>query len=338
MQQVCIHGPGDTRIDEVDPPDPGPGDVVVKVTACGICGSDLSYIRMGGITPDGSPTRLGHEMAGVVDWVGPDVSGTSVGDRVVVHPGDADSGEGLIGNGGPEGGLAQMLLVRDAARGGRVFPVPDDLPLDIASLAEPVAVGMQSANRTDAVLGDKVAVFGCGPIGLAAIATLVDRGIDVVGIDLSARRLELAGAIGAQAVLNPAEVDVWEELSRLHGTAPFIFGPTPATNAFVEATGSGAVITDIIEKGRAGARLSVVAMHLEPVPINFLFVMSKKLQIKGSMGYPDRFEDAIDLLGRRDLSTMITHRVPLANFDDALAVLDADKNCGKVLVTMGGES
>ena len=133
---------------------------------------------------------------------------------MVVHPGDADGGEGLIGNGGPEGGLAQMLLVRDAARGGRVFPVPDDLPLDIASLAEPVAVGMQSANRTDAVLGDKVAVFGCGPIGLAAIATLVDRGIDVVGIDLSARRLELAGAIGAQAVLNPAEVDVWEELSR----------------------------------------------------------------------------------------------------------------------------
>ena len=98
------------------------------------------------------------------------------------------------------------------------------------------------------------------------------------------------------------------------------------------------MITDIIEKGRAGARLSVVAMHSAPVPMNFLFVMSKKLQIKGSMGYPDRFEDAIDLLRRRDLSTMITHRVPLANFDDALAVLDADKNCGKVLVTMGGES
>src|SRR3954463_16677684 len=92
-QQVCVHGPGETRVDDVEAPDPGPGDVVIKVAACGICGSDLSYIEMGGFSADGGPMRLGHEIAGVVDWIGPDVKGVAAGARVVVHPGDLTGGE-----------------------------------------------------------------------------------------------------------------------------------------------------------------------------------------------------------------------------------------------------
>lgn len=336
MQQVMIHGPGETRVDNIAAPDPGPRDVLVKVAACGICGSDLTYIKMGGFCITGGAMPLGHEIAGTVDWVGSEVRDVSVGDRVVVFPGDPNSdGFDIIGNGGSEGGLTELLLVRDAARGRRLFRAPESVPLDVAALAEPVAVGMKSALRTGAEGFEKVAVFGCGPIGLAAIASLVDQGIKVVGVDLSQSRLEIAGSLGAEAVLNPRKVDVWEELIRLHGREQFMGSGIPATHAFIEASGSAQVINDIIEHARPGSRLSVVAVHMQPVATNFTHVMSKDLEIRGSMGYPGRFEDAVELLARRDLSNIITHRVPLERFNDALAILEGDKECGKVLVTNG---
>ena len=244
VRQVRVHGPGDVRVDEVAAPEPGPRDAVVRVVACGICGSDLSYIRLGGTRgPGAGPMCLGHEIAGVVDWVGADGRDVSAGDRVVGLPGNDELGR--IGNGAAEGGLTPLLLIREASRVRRLFRVPDALPLDVAALAEPLAVGMQAAARAEVQRGEKVAVFGCGPIGLFALATLLDRGIeDVVAIDLNPRRRELALALGAQAALDPAASDVWDELSRLHGTAPFMSGPTPATNAFIEASGAASVVGD----------------------------------------------------------------------------------------------
>lgn len=333
MLQVRVHGPDDVRVDEVAPPRPGSRDAVVRIAACGICGSDLSYIRMGGMAgPGPEPLCLGHEMAGVVDWVGAEVERVRVGDRVVVQPGNEQLGR--IGGGGPEGGLTPELLVREADA-GLLHPVPDAVPLDVAAFAEPLAVGMHAVEQADVGPGESVAVFGCGPIGLAAIATLRDRGHErVVGIDLSPARLALAEQLGAQAALDPSQVDVWDELARLHGTEPFMFGPTPATNAFIEATGSGRVISQVLDRARVGGRLSVVALHYEPVPTSFLMVMMKQFTIRGSMEYPARFADAIDLLARRDLSPLITHRFALDRFDDALATLSGSKDCGKVMVSV----
>lgn len=337
MKQVRVHGPGDVRVDDVEPPDPGPRDAVVRVAACGICGSDLSYIRLGGLSGPGSaPMRLGHELAGVVEWTGPEVAGIAVGDRVVVHPGNDELGR--IGNGGGEGGLTPSLLVREAARGDRLFRIPGGLPLDVAALAEPVAVGMQAVRRAEVSPGDRVAVFGCGPIGLFAIAALLDRGIDdVVAIEPNPRRRALALEIGARAAVDPTACDPWAELARLHGTVPFLYGPTPATNAFIEASGVATVIREVIERARAGARLSVVALHYEPIPTSYLLVLVKQLSIHGSMEYPPRFEDALDLLARRDLSRVITHRVGLDRFGEALDVLRGSADCGKVLVTIGSD-
>ena len=113
-----------------------------------------------------------------------------------------------------------------------------------------------------------------------------------------------------------------------------MFGPTPATAAFVEATGADRVIGDVIDHARVGARLAVVALHYSPVPTSFLMILMKELTIRGSIEYPPRFEDAVDLLARRDLSALLTHRVPLDRFPDALDVLRDAEGCGKVLVTM----
>jgi (R,R)-butanediol dehydrogenase / meso-butanediol dehydrogenase / diacetyl reductase len=337
VRQVRVHGAGDVRVDDIAPPSPGPRDAVVRVAACGICGTDLSYIRLGGRSgPSPTPMCLGHEIAGVVESVGREVQCITVGARVVVHPGNDELGR--IGNGAAEGGLTPTLLVREAARGGRLFPVPEGLALDVAALAEPLAVGMQAVERAEVTPSDSVAIFGCGPIGLFALATLLDRGIDqVVAIDLNPRRRALALALGAQAALDPAGCDVWDELARLHGTAPFLYGPTPATNAFIEASGAATVIPQVLERGRVGGRLSVVALHYAPIPTSYLQVMMKQFSIHGSIEYPRRFEDAIDLLARRDLSKVITHRLSLARFDEALGVLRGATDCGKVLITMGEE-
>jgi threonine dehydrogenase-like Zn-dependent dehydrogenase len=138
-------------------------------------------------------------------------------------------------------------------------------------MAEPLAVGMQAVNQAAVGPGDKVAVFGCGPIGLMAIATLADRGIDdVVAIDMSLSRLALARKIGAAHAFDPTQSDVWADLARVHGTSPFEFGPTPATDAFIEASGSDRVIGEILERGRVGGRMLLVALHYAPVPTNYV--------------------------------------------------------------------
>lgn len=332
MKQIVLHGVDDWRLDDVDDPEPGPRDALVRIAACGICGTDVSYVHMG-MTP-GHPIPLGHEMAGVVDWVGDEVEGIAVGDRVVVCP---TTDEGFpMGTGGGQGGLTPLLHVPDAA--GRLFAVPDDLPLTTAALAEPLAVGMQAVNQSEAKPGDKVAVFGCGPIGLMALATLADRGVtDVVAIDLSPARLELARRVGAAHVLDPTEVDVWDELKRLHGTAPFLFGPTAATDVFIEASGADRVIGDVLRHGRVDGTLVVVALHYQPVATSYVDLLMKQFTVRGSMEYPERFEDAVDLLARRDLSFLITHTLPLEAFGEGLAVLEGSKDCGKVMITMDAE-
>jgi (R,R)-butanediol dehydrogenase / meso-butanediol dehydrogenase / diacetyl reductase len=334
MKQLRVHGPNDVRLDDLPSPAPGPRDALVRMAACGICGSDVSFVHMGGIT--GKPMALGHELAGVVEWVGDQVSDATVGDRVVVHPVDEELGR--LGSGAPEGGLTPVLLVREAAKGRRLFRVPDQMPLRVAALTEPLAVSIQAVNQAEVRPGDKVAVFGCGPIGLLSIASLADRGIDdVAAVDLSPRRRDLAKALGAAHVLDPAETDVWAELARLHGTAPFMLGPTPATDAFIEASGSDRVIGEILEHGRVNGRLSVVALHYRPVPTNYAILLMKQFTVRGSFEYPPRFEDALELLSRHDLSSMITHTLPLEEFAHGLALLEGSKDCGKVMITMGDD-
>ena len=332
MKQIMLHGKNDWRLDDIVEPTPGPRDALVRIAACGICGTDVSYVHMG-MTP-GHPIPLGHEMSGVVDWVGDEVSNLSIGDRVAICP--SDGGGGAMGTGGGQGGLTPLLHVPDAASGRRLFKLPDDMPLTTAALAEPLAVGMQAVNQSEAKPGERVAVFGCGPIGLMAIATLIDRGVeDVVAIDFSRERLDLAMSLGASNALDPSEVDVWEELKRVHGTAPFMFGPTSATDVYIEASGADSVIGDVLSNGRVGGRLVVVALHYRPVPTSFLNLLMKQFTIRGSMEYPERFEDAIELLARKDLSALITHKLSLEEFGEGLAILEGSKDCGKVMITMG---
>lgn len=332
MKQVVLHGPDDVRLDEVPEPEPGPRDAVVRVAACGICGSDLRYVRLGGLAgPMPRPMPLGHELSGVVDAVGAEVTDVAPGTRVVLHP---TARGNMIGNGGREGGFAARLLVRDAAAGESLFPVPDALSDELAALCEPLGVGMNAVDRSGARPGEKVAVFGAGPIGLAAVAALGDRGVtDVVAVDLSPRRLGIARALGARATIDAGREDVFARLRALHGEQPLMGAPMAASDAYVEASGAASVIPGILRHARGGARLSVVALHGE-IPVNFLLVMMKQLTIRGAMEYPDDYRRTIALLSRRDLSPMISHRFPLERFHEALAVARDPAAAGKVMIAM----
>ena len=332
MKQVNIHGPGKVQLDEAEKREPGPRDAVVRVAACGVCGTDVRYVRMGGLT---RPMPIGHELSGVIESTGAEVSDLAPGTRVVLNP---TASANMIGTGGPEGGFTQQLLVRNAADGGCLFPIPDDLPMHLAALSEPLGVGMNAVDRSEVTPDDKVAVFGAGPIGLSAIATLRDRGVsDVVAIDLSPRRLELATALGARATINASEQDPWVELKRLHGEEPLMGMPMAATDVFIEASGAGKVITDVLQSGKAESRLTVVALHEQSVNVSFLWVMMKQMTIRGAMEYPADYTDAIELLSRWDLSPMITHRFPLERISEAIEVATDPNAGGKVMVDIDKE-
>ena len=282
---------------------------------------------------------LGHEMAGTVDWVGDRgrrARASATGSWCI--PGDDELGR--IGNGGAQGGLTPLLLVTRRRPRTGCMRCPTRMPLDVAAFAEPLAVGMHAADQADVRPGDGVCVLGCGPIGLAAIATLVDRGHDrVVAVDLDpdpARRSPSASVPRPRSIRSPTTCGPRSPTS----TAPrrSCSGRPPATAAFIEATGADRVIGDVIDHARVGATLAVVALHYAPVPTSFLMILMKELTIRGSIEYPPRFDDAIDLLVRRDLSALLTHRFPLDRFPDALDVLQESKDCGKVLVTMDDRS
>ncbi len=333
MKQARIHGPNDVRLDEVPDPVCGPDDAILEVVACGICGSDVGYAKIGGIqTRADAPFPIGHELAGVVAEIGKNVRGVKVGARVALHPGAAGFG---LGNGGPEGGFTKRLLVRGAAQGKSLFPIPDAMSFEQAALAEPLGVGMHAVDQANVRPGDKVAILGAGAIGLSAAVTLLDRGIeDVCVVDLSAARLEVARKLGVPNVVESRNADLWEGLGEIHGRQSFYGSSLVGTNVFIEATGSGALLEQVVARCAPATRVSVVALHRKPVQIDFMTVLMKQMTLVGAMEYPERYEEMLELIERRDPSAMITHRFALADFVEAFAIASAPDAGAKVMIEM----
>jgi 2-desacetyl-2-hydroxyethyl bacteriochlorophyllide A dehydrogenase len=331
MPLVQVHGVDDVRIDAVACPSPGPGDVLVRVAACGICGSDLGYISQGGLGR--IPMPLGHELAGTVEACGERIAELAIGQRVTVNP--MANGQS-IGNGGSEGGFAPLLLVKDVDRSPlAVIPLPDTISFEQGALIEPLAVAMHGVHQSGAQAGQSVLVFGAGPIGLCTVIVLRHFGIDRIAVaDRSDHRLKLAADLGARVTVNTDRDELAASLRNAHGEADVMGMPTPATDIYIEATGVGAVLQQCVSLARQGATITVLGVHKEPIELHPVNILIKELHLVGAMAYPVEFPQVIDMLSSGDvtLEPLISHHFPLDEFHDALAVARQPERAAKVMI------
>ncbi|BBY68579.1 threonine dehydrogenase [Mycobacterium intracellulare M.i.198] len=331
-----VTGPGKAEVLDAERPTVGPNDVLVRMRACGICGSDAFYITIGGLPPRQGHTPLGHEPAGEIAEVGAKVSGLAVGDHVVINPMAAPSG--IIGNGGPSGALADYLLIENAVRGTSLEVIPDHVPWEVAALNEPMAVARHGANRCRPKPTDKVAVFGAGPIGLGATLAFKSLGVShVVVVDLLPGRLDKALQIGADAVINSADEDVVARLIELHGAGDSMYPGKAGTNIYLDAAGVPAVVNTALAAAQKGATVGIVGVHKEPVPVDLINLMSNEITLLGSMGYPDEiFEVTKDLVANWEkYALIVSHTIPFGSVGDALELAQTPGAADKVVVTFG---
>ncbi|MEJ3749196.1 zinc-binding dehydrogenase [Actinomycetes bacterium KLBMP 9797] len=340
MKAIQVGAPGAVDVIEIERPTPGPKDVLLRMRACGICGTDVDHVRRGGVPfgPGGQlvPVNIGHEPAGEVAEVGAEVSGLAVGDRVVVNP--MASRTGLMGNGEPYGAMSEYLLVENAVVGKSLAIIPDAVPFDVAALNEPMAVARHCVNRSGATPTDKVIVFGAGPIGLGATIWLKLRGVQhVVVADVVPERLALATEVGADAVIDSSREDVAARLTELHGAATNALGqPRPATDIYIDAAGVTAVVNTALGAGKWGAKLVMVAVQKKPAPIDLSVMLRSEMTLVASMGYPTEiFEVTPEIADHWErFAKLISHRVPLSDAKRAFELVMTPGAADKVILTL----
>jgi threonine dehydrogenase-like Zn-dependent dehydrogenase len=339
VRAAVVRGARDVRLERRARPEPGPGEARVRVSACGLCGSDLHLFGLGLYRPGVVP---GHEVAGVVDALGPGAAGLSVGDAVAVEPlhscgrcrfceqgRDAICPEAAFYGVHRDGGMADFLVV--PAR--RCFPVPRDLVPAVAALAEPTAVAMHGLRRGGFAAGQRVLVLGAGAIGLLVL--LAARRLGAREVWISARhahQAERARRFGAQRVLAESEASA-EALAGMPAAERL--------DVCVETVGGHA---DTVRAGAAavapGGTVSVLGLFLRRVELDPFPLFSKEVTLAWSNCYEHareraEFEDALALLDaeRERVAEIATHPVPLDEVARAFA-LGADKKAGVLKVTV----
>jgi len=339
MKSVRTGVQGTVDVVHIERPVPGPKDALVRIRACGICGTDTHFLHLGGIPfgPGGSmvPVALGHEPAGEIVDIGAEVTGLRVGDRVVVNPQDAPSG--IIGCGGKLGGMSEYLLIENAVVGKSVAVFPDTVPFDVAALNEPMAVARHCVNRSGATATDKVVIFGAGPIGLGAAIWLKLRGVEhVVVADVIPERLDTALAVGADAVIDSSKEDVTARLTELHGPAANALGqPRPGTDIYIDAAGAAAVFNTVLASAKWHAKLVMVAVQKKSDDIDLGSMLRSELTLIASQGYPTEiFEVTAEIAEHQErFAKLISHRVPFSEADKAFRLAMTPGAAEKVVVT-----
>ncbi|GAA1687385.1 zinc-binding dehydrogenase [Microbacterium sediminicola] len=336
MKSVYVTGPDTIEWVDIDMPEVGPNDVLLKIKACGICGSDAMYAHVGGIPPRQGATPLGHEPAAEVVEVGAEAQGVAVGDHVVIDT--MAFTDGLLGSGGAQGAMSEYVVVKDIVPGRQLRVIPSEIPWTVAALNEPMAVAHHAVNRSGAGEGDKAVVFGAGPIGLGAAISLKAKGVaHVVVVDIQPSRLEVALAVGADAVINSAEEDVAARLTELHGAAtdgmrrPGKVG----TDVFIDAAGVPSVVETVLAIAKHRAVLTIPAVHKKPVEVNFGAILGSEIDIRMAMGYPTEIFEVTDaIMAHADkYAKIISHTLPFAQALEALTLAKTPGAADKVVVT-----
>jgi 2-desacetyl-2-hydroxyethyl bacteriochlorophyllide A dehydrogenase len=317
------------QLSEVPVPEPGRGEVLLRVEFCGICGSDLHAappdFRVG--------VTMGHELAGTVVAAGPDVAGWGAGDRACVNPNGDWCGTCARCRAGapnmcPRIWDAAIGLARDGGMAACVA-VPartlHRLPAAVSSRAgawvEPLAVACRTVRRSEIALGESAIVFGCGPIGLLVLQLLRAAGAaPIVAVEPSPLRARLAAACGADAVLDPHAGELDARLA-------------PPRHAF-DCTGVATTAATALRVLAPRGRLTVTGFARVDPSFRSADLLFKELEIRGSFIYVDEFDVAIDLLARGavDVDALTTAVLPLESGLDAFAALRRPDEAVKILL------
>ncbi len=338
---LVIHAPHDLRLDERDAADPGPGQVLVRVGFGGICGSDLHYFHDGGFgtVRIKEPMVLGHEVAGTVAAVGEGVVSVLVGERVAVNPSRPCGTCKFCLEGLPNqcldmrffGSAMRMPHVQGAFRdlllceAVQCHRVANGIPLIEAALAEPFSVGLHGVSRAGPLLGKRVLVSGCGPIGALSIAAArVHGAAEIVATDVVDEPLAVARRMGADVALNAATDPGW--VAR--------YAPDKGTfDVMLECSGNQRALRDGLEVMRP--RGVVVQLGLGgDVSIPQNMVVAKELSICGSFRFHAEFALAVKLINERrvDLSPVITRSMPMRDAVAAFELAGDRRRAMKVLI------
>lgn len=336
MKSVYVTGPDKNEWVDIEKPTVGARDVLLKIKACGICGSDAMYSHWGGVPPRQGATPLGHEPAAEVIEVGADAEGVAVGDHVVIDT--MAFTDGLLGSGGAQGALSEYVVVKDNEPGKQLRVIPTDIPWHVAALNEPMAVAHHAVNRSGAGEGDLAVVFGAGPIGLGAAISLKSKGAaHVVVVDILPGRLEVALEIGADAVINSAEEDVVARLIELHGEATDALGKggRAGSDVYIDAAGVPVVVQTALQAAKQGAVLTIPAVHKKPVEIDFGTLLTQEVEIRLAMGYPTEiFEVTDSIIANADkYAKIVSHTLPFEQALEALELAQTPGAADKVVVT-----
>src|SRR6185503_13361152 len=338
-------------------PDPGPGEVLVKTLACGICGSDLHALRhaeqfVAAQQRAGALFRMdlardvvmGHEFcAEIVDYGPQTTRALPVGARVCSRPSliRADGPRTVGYSNDTPGGYAEYMRLTESI----LLPVPNGLTTEHAALTEPMAVGLHAVAKARLEADDAPLVIGCGPVGLAVIAALRLHGAGpIVAADFSARRRELATALGADIVVDPAtttpwqswrEAAVWRDPSRAPVLPPWIAGPPRRPAVVFECVGVPGVLDQLMAASPRGTRIVVVGVCMEADTIYPLLGISKELHLQFVLGYtPDEFASTLGHIaeGRIPVAPLITGKVGVEGVAGAFEALASPERHAKILV------
>jgi len=344
-------------VTDLPKPEPGPGEVMVKTLACGICGSDLHALRHAEQFVEASRragsvftmdlTRdvvMGHEFCAEIVEYGPETTrALREGTRVCSRPSliRADGPRTVGYSNDTPGGYAEYMRLTESL----LLPVPNGLVTEHAALTEPMAVGLHAVTKARLEPDDAPLVIGCGPVGLAVIAALRLHGArPIVAADFSARRRELATTLGADLVVDPAqttpwqswrEAAVWRDASRAPVLPPWIAGPPRRPAVVFECVGVPGVLDQIMAAAPRGTRIIVVGVCMEADTIYPMLGISKELNLQFVLGYtPDEFAATLDHIaeGRIQVAPLITGKVGVEAVARAFEALASPERHAKILV------
>lgn len=327
MRVAKVMAPREMRLEEAPVPSPGPGEALVRIKAVGICGSDLQYYADGRIGDQrfSAGHVLGHEVAGVVEALGPDAEGPAPGTSVAVDPaihcgwcrfcavGDPNFCKNLRFFGSPPtpGALREYLTHPSRF----LLPLPPDTSFPVGAAIEPLGVAIHAVDLGHLGVGDRVAVFGCGPIGLliARVARLAGASL-VCGTEPLAHRREAAAGFGVEAALDPSREDVVRSIMERTGGE--------GIDVAFEAAGSQDATEQAIAVLRPGGSLVCVGYwKADQVALPGIRAMRKGLTIRFVRRMKHTFPRAMELtrLGLVDLASLISHEFPLSDVVHAFA-------------------